>query len=213
MHLEIVSTEAWRPITSAELRANMRRTNTAEDTLLESFLMTSIRFVERRTKTSVLGRSLRLSLPEWFSSVELPAPPLRHAAIDDPSTAVAITYRNDVGTYVAAPADGYRLYADAQVWRLERGDEDLPDIGEHPRAIRITYAVGYRDAAHLLEVAPDLRDAIMLHASHRDSNREATIIEPKMTEISRKAELSFDALIAPYKVQTRYSDLWTALEA
>jgi uncharacterized phiE125 gp8 family phage protein len=211
MHIEIVSTEAWRPFSVADLRANMRRTSTIEDALLSKFIESSTRYVERLTQRSILGRTLRISLPVWPAWLELPAPPLRFAANADPSTAVTIKYLPPTGAAVTLTGDEFRLYCSDQVWRLERGEDLAPEIKDHPRAVTVEFNVGWRDDAHLTAEAPDLLDAIMLHASHRDANREATIMEPRVTAVSRNVEQGFNALIAPYRVSTRYSDLWEAL--
>lgn len=209
MHIETVSIETWRPFSVADLRANMRRSSTVEDTLLAGFILSSTRYVERMTQRSILGRTLRISLSAWPAWLELPAPPLRYASSADPSTAVTIKYLPPTGAAVTLSGDEFRLYSSDQVWRLERGEDQTPDIKDHPRAVTVDFTVGWRDADHLALDAPDLRDAIMLHASHRDANREATIMEPRVTAISRNVEQGFNALIKPYRVMTRYSDLWS----
>jgi uncharacterized phiE125 gp8 family phage protein len=208
MHIETLSIEAWRPFSAVDLRANMRRMSSVEDTLLDTFITTSTRYVERRTQRSILGRTLQLSLPSWPAWLELPAPPLRYGVNDDPSTAVRIKYMRPAGTIGTLAGDEFRVYCSDQVWRLERGEDSTPEIKDHPRAVIVEFDVGWRSAEHLLEDAPELRDAIMLHASHRDANREATIMEPRVMAISRNVEQGFEALIKPYRVMTRYSDMW-----
>lgn len=210
MHIETVTVEAWRPFSAADLRANMRRSSTSEDALLDGFILSSTRYVEQITQRSVLGRTLRISLPAWPAWLELPAPPLRHAAVDAPETAVTIKYLPPSGAAVTLAGDEFRLYSTDQVWRLERGNDALPLARSHPRAVTVEIDVGWRDADHLATDAADLRDAIMLHASHRDSNREATIMEPRVTAISRNVEQGFLSLIAPYRVVTRYASMWEA---
>lgn len=208
MHIETLSIEAWRPFSAADLRANMRRSSSVEDTLLTGFILSATRYVERRTQRSILGRTLQISLPTWPAWLELPAPPLRYTAGQDPSTAVRIKYLPPTGAAVTLTGDEFRLYSTDQVWRLERGEDIAPETKDHPRAVIVEFDVGWRSAEHLMEDAPELRDAVMLHASHRDANREATIMEPRVTAVSRNVEQGFEALIKPYRVMTRYADLW-----
>jgi hypothetical protein len=208
MDIETVSVESWRPADASVIRANMRRLDTSEDTLLLTWIETATRYVEHTTKTSILGRRLRIFLPEWPGvGMELPAPPLRFALGGDPTSAVTIRHRVS-GSYTATPAGCYTPVRSPQVWCLFRGDTALPTIDKHPRAVEIAFDVGYRDLAHLQLQAPELIDAIVLHVSHRDSNREATINEPRVMAINRKVEHSFDALIAKHIVRTRYTPLW-----
>lgn len=209
MDLELVSVESWLPATPADLRANLRRSSTVEDDLLAKFLATATRYVEFKTKTSILGRTLRISFPRWPTAAELPAPPLRYAVDADPVTAITLVrYLSEAGTWTTAPADSFRVRRDAQVWVLTRGDATLPALKTAHRAVQVTFTVGYRSQSHLQEQAPDLLDAIILHASHRDQNREATINEPRVMAINRIVEHSFDALIKSHKVMTRYEPEW-----
>lgn len=208
MDMETVSVESWRPADASVIRSNMRRLDTSEDALLLTWIETATRYVEHVTKTSVLGRKLAIYLPEWPSmGIELPAPPLRFAAAGDPASAITIRHRVS-GSYTATPADCYFPCRAPQVWMLLRGKTALPTIDTHPRAVEIKFDVGYRDLNHLQTQAPELIDAIVLHVSHRDSNREATINEPRVMAINRKVEHSFDALIAKHIVRTRYTPLW-----
>jgi uncharacterized phiE125 gp8 family phage protein len=208
MDLETVSVEVWRPVELATLKANLRRLSAAEDALLATYISAATSHVEQRTKLSVLGRTLRLSLPALPTTLELPAPPLRYAVDADPFTAITSLRYRASGVMTTLAADTYRVQKDAQVWTLVRGDTALPTADTHPRAFEVTFAVGYRDLAHMQAQAPDLIDAIVLLASHRDSNREATINEPRVMQISRKVELAFDDLIRPYIVRTRYTPQW-----
>ncbi len=211
MDLETISVENWRPITAPELRANLRRFNATEDVLLAGFIDAATRWVEARTKTAILGRRVRLHLPALPSSfVELPAPPLRYAANADVTTAVQSVEHIAEGASVwtTLPADVLRLVRGDQVWMMERGPATAPTLASLPRALRITYDVGYRDAAHLALEAPDLRDAIMLLASHRDVNREATVNESRIMAVSKEVEFGVTSLISHHVVRTRYTAAW-----
>ncbi|MGL4637824.1 MAG: hypothetical protein ACRCWF_17720 [Beijerinckiaceae bacterium] len=211
MDLRIITTEPWSPVAPAELRANNRSWATNEDTLLATFVSAVTRYVEQRCQISILGRVLRLSLPNWTDGLELPAPPLRFAANAEPETAVTIQYRNSAGVLTAAPADLYRLSFKDQIWSLIRGADSLPALQDTPRAVQIDYSVGYRDQSHLSADAPDLRDVIMLLAASRDLNREATIMEPRALQVSRKIEFGVDEMLKPYRVMTRYGSMWSAV--
>lgn len=206
MDLEVVSTESWRVLSAATLRANLRRSTASEDALLETFIASATAYAEKRTKLSILGRTLRLFLPDWPGAyVELPAPPLRYAAGADPMTAVTVEYRDPDGILTAMPADVLRLEKRPQVWALVPGDSLPPTLQDAPRAVQIEFDVGYTGAAG---VPADIADAIMLLASHRDVNREATLVDPRLSLTSKRVEYGVDELLRRHMIATRYTPIW-----
>ncbi|MBK5960273.1 hypothetical protein CCR97_19000 [Rhodoplanes elegans] len=195
--LEVVSTLPWRLLDAATLRANMRRSSATEDALLDTFIAAATAQAEKRTKLSILGRTLRLFLPDWpLSYVELPAPPLRYDPEDGPESAVTVKHRDQDGALVTTAADVLRLVRDAQVWTLVPGLTMRPALQDSRRAVQIEFTVGYASAA---DVPPDVTDAIVLLASHRDANREA---DPA------KVAGNADHLLRPHTVATRYTPSW-----
>lgn len=206
MDLEVVSTESWRVLSAETLRANLRRSASTEDALLETFIASATAYAEKRTKLSILGRKLRLFLPDWPSEyVELPAPPLRYVADADPVTAVTVQYRDADGVLTAMPADVLRLVKRPQVWALVPGDTLPPTLQDVPRAVWVTFDVGYASAA---AVPADIADAIVLLASHRDVNREATLVDPRQSLTSKRVEYGVDELLRPHTIATRYTPIW-----
>lgn len=176
-----------------------------EDGLIERSIRAAMLMLERDNQISILARTLKVSLPTWPSTMELPAPPLRYTG----APASAVTVSRLVGGNVTASPGLYHVVRGDQVWMLVRTNAALPaDMDDDdPAAFQVSFTVGYESQA---AVPADIQSAIILLAGHFYQNREAVIIEPRVITVPRNLEMGVEALMRHYRVRTRYSPAWVA---
>lgn len=75
-----------------------------------------------------------------------------------------------------------------------------PDVTSGPRAISITYRAGY------LEFPPKLKRYVKILAGHYSENREATILDNRISNISKAVEFGLKDLRAALRVPVSYDD-------
>jgi uncharacterized phiE125 gp8 family phage protein len=208
MLLEVVSAEAWLPVSVDDVKLSQRVLHSVEDTLIQRAIKAAMLYLERENQIAILGRKLKISLPAWPAELELPAPPLRYTST--PASAVTVS-RLVEGSVTASPGL-YHVVKGDQVWSIVRNSADLPtDIDEDdPAAFQVTFDVGYATAAAIPE---DIQSAIILLAGHFYQNREAVIIEPRVITVPRNLEFGVKELMKFFRVQTRYVPAWAAVDA
>lgn len=174
----------------AELRSHLRMgtgfgEETLQDPVLEGFLRAALTAVEAQTGKALVERSVSLSVSEWSRSdtQALPLAPV--------SAVLSVNF---------VLPDGQAEVVDGDSWYL-RQDEARPEIvatsGAFPvpprtAEIEILFTAGYGVWA---KVPADLRQAVMLLASHYYENRSATQLNAGCMPFG------VTALLEPYRLR------------
>ena len=134
------------PISVAELKAHLRITTTAEDTLLGAYITAARQAAEIKTKRALVNTKWELTLDSFYSSViELP----RGCPLSTLSTEVVLTYTQTTGNTTQVPTTVYVVEHRDEPGhvRLAYEAEYPTDVQDSPGAVRITYRSGYTTVA------------------------------------------------------------------
>ncbi len=196
-HLSVVSLD--------DMRKHLRITATSRDDVISSAIADAVAEIHGprgELRRSVLACRWKLWLHAFPSLstdfIEIPVPPL--VAVD------GISYLDADGVEQALGADVYVTVPGTVCGRvyLARG-KTWPVLLDHPRAVGIAFSAGYdwSDTTN-----PDLRQirrAVKLLAAHYYENAEATIIEGRITNASKKTEYGLDFIFDRLRVPLDYT--------
>lgn len=179
MPLAVTTPPAAEPVSLAEAKAQLRITESDDDTLITSLIEAARVAVEQRTRRALITQTLQLTLPDFADVIKLPRPPA--ASID------TFEYRDTNEATQTVSASIYRLETASTPGRIERlANQTWPTTDTHPAAVTITYTAGY--GATSADVPEALRRAVLLLVEEfydgHDDNRSRGIA----------------ALLAPYRV-------------
>lgn len=185
--LTLIAAPSLQPITVAEAKLQSRVLETAEDTLIASYIAAATDYLDGRD--GILGRALLTQTWEYTlcrfppeSYLCLPLAPVQ--------AIVSIVYHDVNGADQTFSAANYLLDADKH-WRpkvhLAYG-ASWPAIREEPSAVKVRATYGYT------VVPPPLRHAIVLLVAHWFENREPVNIGNITTDLP----FSVNALVEPY---------------
>jgi uncharacterized phiE125 gp8 family phage protein len=152
-------------LTAAELKAQSRIDDAAEDALLATLIASVTATLDGWG--GMLGRALitqtwTQGLPGFDAMIRLPLAPVQSASI---------AYVDADGA-TQALTGAYRLHADARSPYLARiADAVLPKLADREDAVIVTMICGYGPAAS--DVPADIRQAAALLAAHLYEHREA----------------------------------------
>lgn len=189
--LSLITAPTSYPITIADARAHVRQDVTDDDVWLDGAIRAATDYVEAATNRQLITATSALSLDAWPTCgwVDMPRPPLL--------TVTSVVYVDTAGVSQTWAASNYRVSAPAGP-RAGRGRLSLasgvswPTLDDVADAVTITFTHGYGAAA---AVPQALTQAIRLLIAHWYDHRSSVLIG----SISKPLELSFHALIAPYK--------------
>lgn len=136
----------------------------AQDSLIEAVLRAAIGVIERRTGKALIERDFRMKVEAWRDTSEqvLPVAPV--------SALVSVSLRDAGGATVPLPVNAFRLVEDGHCPRLAAVSGSLPPVPPGGAA-ETRFTAGYGPA--WADVPPDLRQAVLLLASHYHENRHA----------------------------------------
>lgn len=188
MSLLIVTAPAEKPVTAQELKAHLRVTSSAEDSVINDCLDTAIAMLDAEGE---LGAAM---ISQTWAETFFRVPPVGGdlaLGLGPVSEISAVEYRDQAGAWhVADLADfdlydgGGRPFVRSRAW---------PSIGDFPDAIKITFVAGYGATAS--DVPAPLRQAIKLLAANFYEIREPVVLGVTPAEMP----ISVDRLIAPYR--------------
>lgn len=158
----------------------------SEDHLIEFWIAAADAHVEKSTNRALMEQTLVLRLRKILPTVFLPRPPL--------SQIIHVKYTPENGDTVTVDEEGYRQSIDRMVTRLDI--YEVPILGRRG-TMEIEYVAGASDPC---DVPPPLRQASLMLVGHWLMAREATYMDPRIMNISKKTELGFDELVREYRV-------------
>lgn len=163
----MISPPTIEPVTLAEAKLHCRIDHPDEDSLITSLIIAARQWLELATRRSFITQTLKLSLPGWPQTIQLPHPPLQSvsnvAYLTSSGETVIVESANY--TVISACEPGEIIPAYSQSWPSTSLALGLP--------VQIEYLAGYGDTA---DAVPQLyRQAILLMVAHWYENREATL--------------------------------------
>jgi len=180
------------PVGLHEMKVHVRAQDTNDhDTILGVMIKAARQFVEKQYQLSLVQRTYRADLWDFFSIICLPLPPLssitqiQYFTNDSPqvlTTLDAVAYRHDLGNS--------RIYRDTTV--------TIPTVAYRHDAVQITFVAGYEPTTdspqNLAGNVPEaIKSAIKLQAADLFENRE-TNTQLRMQELP-----TTKMLLAPYR--------------
>lgn len=168
------------------VKAAKRIRHANEDQMIAFWIAAADAYVEKRTNRALMEQTLVLRLRRILPTVFLPRPPLK--------SIVSVKYTPESGSAVTVDASGYRQSLDRMVTRLDL--YDVPMLGRRG-TMEIEYVAG---ASTPDEVPSPLRQASLLLAAHWVTAREASFLDPRIMNVSKKTVFGVDALVKEYRV-------------
>lgn len=175
------------PVTLAEIKAHLRIDSTEEDALLEGLVRVARAHLEAVTGVALMSQGFRLALDDWprGSVIQLMRTPVQ--------TIDAILVYDADGEPQNLSLTDMLLDATARPARLVIRDRPRP--GRLINGIEIEFTAGFGSA---LEVPPELKRAILVHAAHLYEFRGAVPLDMQPAAIPA----GYDRLIAPWQRRT-----------
>ncbi|MDP3526526.1 MAG: head-tail connector protein [Hoeflea sp.] len=171
------------PVTLAELKAHLRIDATDEDALIEGLIRVARAHLEAVTGVALMSQGFRLLLDDWprGSVIQLMKTPVQ--TIDG-----ILVYDADGVAQDLALSD---MLLDATARPARLVIKERPRPGQPINGVEIEFTAGFGSA---LEVPPELKRAILVHAAHLYEFRGA--VTPEMQPAS--VPVGYDRLIAPW---------------
>jgi uncharacterized phiE125 gp8 family phage protein len=169
MNLVVVTSPTEEPVTVAQVKAQCRVENSADDALIAIYLTAAREKCEEMARRAFITQTLRLSLDEWPLGrvLRLPRPPL--------ISVTSIIYTDDEGVATTWAAANYVIDTDSEPGRISPDpDTTWPFTSEALRSlggIKITYTAGYGAAS---ACPKKYQQAVLLLAAHFYERREAS---------------------------------------
>lgn len=201
----LTSEQKLAVVTLEQAKAQERVLHTAEDALISGYIETAFDHLHGPqgwlNGYCLLEETFAFSPDGLGSTCELPLRPV------DDEDATVLSRRLARGDYTDFTAGEFAVsrydeIGSAAVARLTNvGFTPQVDVVDS-REYRITFKAGHASAD---EVPSPLKQAILLLAGHWYQNREATISDPRVTNVSKKVEYGLTALAGRYRVSPDHS--------
>jgi uncharacterized phiE125 gp8 family phage protein len=172
------------PITTAQAKAHLRFTSSAEDSLIDALVSAARKSVEEFTGRAIRPQARKLTLPRFQPVIRL----WLSGAVTD----LVIKYLDEDGAEQTLAGGNYRVSSGLPSELYLDEDNDLPGLYAAPDAVRITYTVTPLAA---VEHTP-LVQAILLLVGHLFDNRNASVTGVNSAEIP----LGYQHLLNPYRI-------------
>ena len=188
MALILTAPPAVEPITLAEVKAHLRVDTDAEDTLLQSLILTSRLQIETSLDLALITQNWSIFRDGWGTGREivLPLGPVQSVS--------SIRIYDSAGTFSLLPASAFVLDGAAGHARLVRAAPiTLPDPGRAANGIEISVTAGFGATAQ--SVPAPIRHALLLLAAHWYEHREPGEIGKDGTRIPA----AVSDLLAPWR--------------
>jgi uncharacterized phiE125 gp8 family phage protein len=197
MSLELVTGPSVEPITVDELKAQVRTSSTAEDSLLAIYIAAARQAAEGELGRVLIDQTWRLKLDQFggldsngcaISEIRIPKPTVR--------SITSVTYIDADGDSQTLASDQYVL--DSLVspgWLYPADGVEWPETDDVLNAVTITFVAGY--GATAATVPAPIRAWILLTAAFLYSHREFMSADGRITELPGRFTGS---LLDPFRV-------------
>lgn len=179
---------ASEPVTLDEAKAQLRVSDTADDSYITDLIAVARDYAENFTGRALLQQDWKATFDSGDipsgNTIELPRPPLQSVE--------SIAYLDTDGNSQALASSYYTVDTISQPGRILF--EDLPDIKSTLAALTVTYRAGYANAA---AVPAAIKHAILLMVAHFYDVREPVV----MGVAPSRVPLSADTLLRQMKVR------------
>lgn len=189
MGLTLLTAPTVEPISVAEAKVHLRESETSQDTLIQSLIITARDYVERVTRRALAKQSWRLSIDQFPCNgrIRLPMPPLIAVS--------SVKYTDEAGAEQTLAASQYVVDKASLPGKIDRAyNVSWPSTRCEPNAVRIEFECGYGDAP--ASIPEGLKAAMKLLIGHWYENREAV----NVGNITTNLPLTVDALLWPHRV-------------
>ncbi len=156
---EVITEPAEEPVSVEDFKTHMRITQSAEDTLIGTYITAARRQIEALTSTAMVTQTLRQRYNSFGTFLKLPRGPM--ADVGSLEYDVTLTYVNLQGTTIEE--EDFQVDSTVHPPRIIPAyEDDFPDAREVPDAVTVVYTCGYGTAD---DVPQDLRLAVKLLAA------------------------------------------------
>lgn len=167
------------PVTLDEAKAQLRVTEDAEDTYIESLILAATAYAEEKTNLALMTQTWVATidngtLPDG-GIVELPRPPFQ--------SLVSISYLDENDATQTLPVANYTVDTESVPGRLIF--ENMPTISDSPNALTITWKAGYSDAA---SIPTNIKQGILLMVAHWFEFRTPVLAGTITTKVPQSAD-------------------------
>lgn len=192
----------------ADMRRHMRLSTTSRDDIIEQTIRDAVSLLHgpggsfRRT---ILPCTWKLWMPSFpdatddndGSTIELPLPPVTAVSEIGYLDQNGAPQLLDPSAYAVVPGDivGKIVLLSGNFWPLTQ---------EHPRAVWCKFSAGYDWTALTHPHCQQIKRAVKLLSAHFYENSEATIVEGRLTNASKKIEFGLDMITSQLRVPLRY---------
>lgn len=162
------------PLTTAELKAQLRKTTTDEDTLIAAYGVAAREWVENYTGHILVQRSVIDTFGEWGDHLTLYHQPI---TVGSPTPTLVVQYTDDEGDFITYSD---RVIRDFKYpWTIHPPyGFPFPSLGG-PATIKVTYTAGYANAAAVPEQFKQairiLVSALYMHRGTIDEDSEKAV--------------------------------------
>lgn len=182
------------PVTTAQAKAHMRVTDTAEDAYIEALITAARQHAEHLTERAFITQTWAMKLDrfsDYFGDIRLPKPLLISVS--------SITYVDLAGDTQTLSSSLYEVDAQSQPARVRPAyGQAWPSTREQLNAVTITYTAGF--GATAASVPKSIQQAILIMVAHMFEFREPVVAGTIVSEVPMSAM----ALLGPYRVGSVY---------
>lgn len=188
MGLKLITPPASEPILLSELKSQSKIDTTDDDTLLALIIAAARAKAENYTGTALISQTWDQTLDAFpCAEIELLKPPVTSIA--------SLTYVDVNGATQTLDPSLYTLdSATFPGWVLPKFNTSWPATQAQANAVTIRLVTGYANAG---AIPPDMRAWLLMTAAFLNTNRDAFVIDGKVTEIPSRF---LDSLLDPYRV-------------
>ena len=178
---------AAEPVTAAEAKLHVKQDSAADDAIFTRLIEAARDKVESDTGRQLITADWTLGLQSFPKEILFPYPKLQ--------AVITPTYIDTAGDSQSLAASVYQVDALSEPGRMrEAHGQTWPGTRDDYNAGSIGYRCGYGLSG--ASVPEGLKQAMLLLIGHWYENREAVLVGT----ISKEIELSYNALVSPYKV-------------
>lgn len=188
MALRLIYAPSVKPVTVADIAAQVRADLTLETTLVEAYIAAVVEKAEAYTRRALISQTWEMVL-DCFPDREilLPLAPLL--------SVTSIKYLDGAGVLQTIDSSGYSVDTASTPGRVVPAyGTSWPGTQDMPGAVVVRYVCGYGPAA--ADVPASIKAWIMLNVSSLYENRDTVIIGNIVNELNTMA----DSLINTYRV-------------
>lgn len=166
--LRLITPPKSEPLTLQEVKAHLRVDSEADDSLINSLILSARQYAEKFQSRALLTQVWELTLDRFpVMPFRLPLPPLQ--SVDE------ISYTNYAGNTVVIPAADYVVDTASFLGRIDHAyGKCWPSVTLRPiSGVKITFTAGYGDTA--ADVPQMTKQAMLVLIGHMYENRQAVI--------------------------------------